>query len=143
MTPYASLTNFLMGKISTLHTSSNRVYPINNRAEIISAFSLISAFFHSPPPPYIPAATMATEFSAYFFLLANLISETTIVCFQHEAVTNLQKAKANYIKCQQDRDKARDATQKADTDNQSQGTAAQAKKLDNKRKLEEEAIYKV
>lgn len=66
-----------------------------------------------------------------------------IFVLQQDAVSNLHKAKTNYITRQQELEKAREAAQKADGENQSQGTTAQAKTLEKKRKLEDEALHKV
>ncbi len=67
----------------------------------------------------------------------------TVFPLQHDAVTNLRKAKSLYITRQQEFEKAKEATQKAENESLSQSTAGQAAKFEKKRKLEDEALTKV
>lgn len=52
-------------------------------------------------------------------------------------MSNLRKAKSQYIQRQQEYEKAREAAQKLDTDHQAAG------KVDKKRKLEDDAMHRV
>ena len=65
-----------------------------------------------------------------------------IIPFQNDAVNNLRKAKALYMTRQQEYDKARDITQRAEAEGvtQSSGGLTRAEK---KKKLEDDAMHKV
>ena len=84
------------------------------------------------------------QFSACLAKLCVLyLFQTTLLLLlcQHEAVANMKKARSLYVSRHQEHEKARDSAHKAEADSGAQ-SSGQAK-AEKKKKIEEEALYKV